>query len=73
MIYFSECTTVQKFRVCKIFNVFGRISYAHQGCNIVKMLLQFKRTVVHMIIFLKVIYSCDGKVEFSAAVSPVFK
>ncbi len=57
------------------------VSYAHQGCiylikNTVKhyfygILLQFQTTVLYFNILLNVIYSCDGKTEFSAAITPV--
>ncbi len=57
------------------------VFYAQQGCiyviiNVVKqynceILLQFEITAVYLNIFSNVIYSCDGKVEFSAVITPV--
>ncbi len=41
------------------------ISYAHQGCIMCIMLLQFKITVFYFSI--NVIYFCDGKPEFLAS------
>ncbi len=36
-------------------------------CNIVKYYYIFKLTVLHVHIFYNIIYSCDGKAEFSAS------
>ncbi len=44
----------------------------HSKTAICSILLQFKITDFYFNIFQNVIYSCDGKAEFSAAITPVF-
>ncbi len=54
------------------------VSYAHKGCiyvinntakTVVSIFLQYKITLFYFNIFSNVIYVCDGKAEFSTAIS----
>ncbi len=61
--------TVEKFGVGKIFLMF--LTYAHKGCiYLVKNTI--KTTVAYCEMLLKKMYSCNGKADFLAAITPVF-
>ncbi len=75
-------TAHQQCRLCNIIFL-KEVSYAHQGCiylikNTVKTLLLWNTVTIssnsffYFNILLNVIYYCDGKTEFSAAITPVY-
>ncbi len=66
LYYFPSRYTYTMLLFCKWFCCICLIKMKHYE------IIQFKRNVFYVNIFLNAIYSCDGKAEFLASITPVF-